>query len=770
MHPFIKRYVESNVPVTELLTSENKPLEPTLECMLLLKQSKNNNSLIEIASGKALTLDLKSVDPSLAVLFFLTWIGAEKHYNSNNKEFINYLSRKAIDLFDKDTPPVLKAQCNLSFYPNRNKRICYFKKILNKNTDLPRWSSLYESYILTIAQSGMGKDLEDFFDNSSKNKLLILDEQSLLRYQFLNSIETGDIKKASFLYIKLKKIKITHKLINLQINLFFDILQLFNKQVEVNHMAFPDDLMVQTDYNALQANHYLLEGDLKESLSWARKSHKGLIHTVSGFLSYTLIRAELANNRAEAALRLLNTNRENMTHYLDDFFFARIELLNGNRDKAALHFAKVYKACQYYGAQGRLDFELDLALELSSSDVRFLTEAAMSLSKNKIKEFEKKEQLKHSDKPNANILLNSNKGVERLIGNSVSLIEIKDSIKKYAKFDVPILITGETGVGKEVVSRAIHEESNHKDEPFLAINCGAISEPLLQSELFGHMSGSFTGASKNHMGIFEAAGKGTVFLDEIGAISHKLQIALLRVLEAKEIRPIGSTKAKPYHCRILAATNAVLEKLVDEDLFRMDLLYRLKRLEINLPPLRERPKDILTLAELFLCDGRSDGQIPQLSPELQEVFINHSWPGNIRQLKSEIERMRLMNSEKLYYEAIDCTLLGKEKTNKILEKDRGALPAEPLIPEVKLAVAQSKIDFRPFLSSGKSPFRRLEKLRNFFQEYKSLTRSEASKMLEVSLKTAGLDLKFLCEEDFIIKIKPSASTRTHYFTLAKHSS
>jgi transcriptional regulator with PAS, ATPase and Fis domain len=198
-----------------------------------------------------------------------------------------------------------------------------------------------------------------------------------------------------------------------------------------------------------------------------------------------------------------------------------------------------------------------------------------------------------------------------------------------------VLIVGETGTGKELVARALHEESERAAEPFLAVNCGAISESLLESELFGHESGAFTGARRAHRGLFEAAGRGTLLLDEIGDTSPRLQVALLRVLETGEVRPVGSSTSRKVRCRVLAATNADLTGMVGEGRFRKDLYFRLDRIAIRIPPLRERGEDILSLADHFLSEDRHDGHRPTMSEALKAALLAHQWSGNVRELRGE---------------------------------------------------------------------------------------------------------------------------------------
>jgi transcriptional regulator with PAS, ATPase and Fis domain len=207
-----------------------------------------------------------------------------------------------------------------------------------------------------------------------------------------------------------------------------------------------------------------------------------------------------------------------------------------------------------------------------------------------------------------------------------------------------VLVYGESGTGKELVARAIHDRSPRKDKAFLAINCAAIPEALIESELFGHEKGSFTGASSRELGIFEAAEGGTVFLDEIGEMNISLQAKLLRAIQEKEIRRVGGKVNLPVDVRIVAATNKDLEIEIKRGTFREDLFYRLNVIRINLPPLRERGGDIATLADFFVKKYAAATGMPVqgLSKPALKLLLNYSWPGNVRQLESFIERGVLM--------------------------------------------------------------------------------------------------------------------------------
>lgn len=227
---------------------------------------------------------------------------------------------------------------------------------------------------------------------------------------------------------------------------------------------------------------------------------------------------------------------------------------------------------------------------------------------------------------------------EGMVGRSNAMRNVFHLIHKTAPSDLTVLITGETGTGKELVARAIHARSGRKAGPFVAVNCTALTEQLLDSELFGHVKGAFTGAQCDRKGLFETADGGTLFLDEIGDTTHALQAKLLRVLEQGEIVPVGSSRKKHVNVRVLAATNQDLREAVREKRFREDLYHRLNVVHITLPPLRERPKDVELLIEHFLREfSPSLGEPVLLTEGARRALLRCSWPGNVRQLRHVLE-------------------------------------------------------------------------------------------------------------------------------------
>ena len=228
---------------------------------------------------------------------------------------------------------------------------------------------------------------------------------------------------------------------------------------------------------------------------------------------------------------------------------------------------------------------------------------------------------------------------EGIIAKSAKMLKIIELIKTIAPTNATVLITGETGTGKEVIARAIHHQSPRRNKPFIATSCAALPESLLESELFGHEKGSFTGAVGRKKGKFEAGDKGTLFLDEIGEINANTQVHLLRALEEKKITRVGGNDEIDVDVRVIAATNRNLKSMVEQGKFREDLYYRLKVVTISLPPLKYRKEDILPLAEYFLKKYAKDNNKEDMtfSPDVVEFMLNYSWPGNVRELENMIE-------------------------------------------------------------------------------------------------------------------------------------
>ncbi len=235
--------------------------------------------------------------------------------------------------------------------------------------------------------------------------------------------------------------------------------------------------------------------------------------------------------------------------------------------------------------------------------------------------------------------------VRNIVGKSPALREVFELIERLAPSTSSVLITGESGTGKEVIARAIHESSPRKDKSFVAVNCTAIPDSLMESELFGYMKGSFTGANADKHGLFEEAEGGTIFLDEIGDMDIALQAKMLRVLQERTIRPIGSNQNRAIDVRILAATHKDLKKAIANGTFREDLYYRLAVIPVMIPPLRHRPEDIPLLAKHFLnkYSLMNGGRVHGFTPEAMQKLMNLPWPGNVRELENLVERLVVLS-------------------------------------------------------------------------------------------------------------------------------
>ena len=234
-----------------------------------------------------------------------------------------------------------------------------------------------------------------------------------------------------------------------------------------------------------------------------------------------------------------------------------------------------------------------------------------------------------------------------IVGQSPPMHHIYDLVEKVAPANSPVLILGESGTGKELIARAIHYNSPRKDSPFVKVNCAALAEGVLESELFGHEKGAFTGAIRRKPGRFEIAGSGTIFLDEISEISLSTQVKLLRVLQEKEFERVGGTETLKMKARLVAASNQNLEVLISEKKFRKDLYYRLNVVSLHLPPLRERSEDIPLLVHHFIkkYNQESGKKVQGITPEAMKFLINYTWPGNIRELENVIERAIVLTSQ-----------------------------------------------------------------------------------------------------------------------------
>lgn len=772
-NPTVDRYVTTDLPLQTILrraTSLKSPLASSL--LALLDGLAGRAPSTEVLKAARAT-SFQGSDPELMVLFLSSW--AELSCRTGNTPEAEQLLRRARLLFSATTHPEIRATCMAAegiladTTGNKVKREQILRETLNVvPSHSPRRKYHVWEFALCLAQQGRATECRSDLREISWQCTENFPDTRIHIVYLVDAVETGRLKEASELMPQIAKDLHQVKDIARVPWRYEALLRLMQSCTDPSWS--PESLRSSPPGvpNWLKVLHSLLLKSPGDALKLARLEAGRLMGSIfgSGFDSFNLIRAELSAGRWEAARHLLKMrhSRGNL-HYIDDFFLARVELLGRKKKTAAACFAALLNSVERYQAGGRLDFEVRLSCDLSTNEIVGLSRSAEKLAKTRASSppspiSEETESENEILKPDA------------IVGRSTAILEIRDTIIRFADLDAPILVTGETGTGKELVARTIHAASRRRTRSFVAVNCGSITDTLLESELFGHERGAFTGADRLNRGLFEEAGTGTIFLDEIGDISPHLQTALLRVLETGEIRSVGSTKTRQSRCRILAATNSPLRQLAEQGRFRMDLLYRLERLCIHIPPLRERPDDSIMLARHFLDAGRPVGTHATMSSTLREAMRSYSWPGNVRELKNVIERMRLLHSDKLSYEADDLDIA----THSV------HIPAapQPFIPssdEPAMRTAASRKRAEPtgvnedrLLKHGRSPMRRLQRLRKLFEKHHELTRNEIISILDVSPNTATKDLRSLCDEGYIERIEPSASSRSFYFSLKKRDS
>jgi DNA-binding NtrC family response regulator len=297
-----------------------------------------------------------------------------------------------------------------------------------------------------------------------------------------------------------------------------------------------------------------------------------------------------------------------------------------------------------------------------------------------------------------------------MIGSSPPMVAIYNTVAKVADTDATVIIEGETGTGKELVARMIHRFSRRASQPFVPVDCASIAPSLLESELFGAMRGAFTGADRDRMGVFEAANRGTVFLDEIGDIELNFQLKLLRFLQEREIRPVGSSRPREVDVRVVAATNRDLQRMVDEGKFREDLWFRLNVVRIVMPPLCERRSDIQLLVQFFLnkYNSRYNRSVKLIDSGLR-ALQNYTWPGNVRQLQHVIERLTIL-ADRVDGETVEDALTAMESRDKPVETLADA--EEDQIRRVLSATGGNKSKAAQILGiERKTLYRKLERMK-----------------------------------------------------------
>jgi len=323
---------------------------------------------------------------------------------------------------------------------------------------------------------------------------------------------------------------------------------------------------------------------------------------------------------------------------------------------------------------------------------------------------------------------------ENIIGKSGRITEVFDTIRKIADSPSTAMITGESGTGKELVARAIHFNSLRRDKPFVSVNCGAIPEGLMESELFGHLRGSFTGAVSNKVGLFTAAESGTLFLDEITEIPPLLQVKLLRAIQTREIRRVGDTKDLKTDVRLIAASNRDLEGAVQEGILREDLFYRLNVIPIQLPPLRDRREDIPLLVAHFLQKFAKElgKDVRGVTPEAMAVLERHHWPGNIRELENVLERAIVLGAGDML--AVDALPESVRRERPVKGLESVDIPEEGLDLEATLDSIEGRYLQRALDRTGGVQTKAAELLKMTFRQFRYKLQKH-----QMMRKTAGAD-------------------------------
>ncbi len=763
--------------LAEILEEFPEPRGPILEAMLLLRQCRRDMETRPQedhwfrAFRAAESISADGQDPDLYAMFLANWAAASMLAGRNAE--VAAMLKQARSVIGRETPPevvvlVMETEGVLAGMmgdkARREEISLACLEMLAPGS--PSFSKMLISHAFFLGQLGRESEIDSRLDGVTPRQR---PQATLAR--FFQAVETGNATEALRLHAALRVKELSESVMGRNISSYKEMLDLMLGRWMRRALPAPAEGEVS---GWLLIVDHLLFGRPEQALELARADAAEYPHIpVAGIgpNSFNLLRAELANGNAQAARRLIERRHAaGNRRYLDDLFLARIGLLDGNEPAAARHFAALLDSCDRYRAHGRMDLELRMACELSPGELARLGAMAGEVRA-------RRSRSSASLPPDAVVREASSVGAGRYLGPSRAAAEVRDQVLRFAPLDAPVLVTGETGTGKELVARALHEEGPRRTEPFLAVNCGAITESLLESELFGHERGAFTGASRARRGLFEEAGRGTLLLDEIGEIPSRLQAALLRVLETGEVRPVGSSRPRKAACRVVAATNADLEALSARGLFRADLLFRLHRLAVRIAPLRERREDVLPLAEHFLADGRRDGRRAVLSAELRDELQRRPWPGNVRELRNLVERMRLLGSDKLAYgvgdleparassgssaESAQAMPAGAGPEPEVAARESGA----PRASGEDRAPLRDDAAIRRYLDDQGTSLRRLERLRELFRRYRRLNRKEVARILGVSPVTATRDLRSLCREGFIEKVMPSASARTHHFAL-----
>lgn len=757
MHPFIENFLKSPLAPNSIFEenlSKDKLVEATIINIKNILKSKeyDNPTCLELIENSL----LEGHEDSDIFIMFISY-SIVLFSNRRQNEFIQKFISIGENLIPSNINPEILvwfyqacAFGKWSLYENRGEKLYQekAKKLVDRNS--PKYKTLLTNYSGMLARYGMLNDLEP------------------LDKEMLNSKEFTDLYKDAYIY----EINMVNCIMQGDYIKGLDFLSAFQKLAD-----FKKDWRFEhatTILNILSGNRdlsfYSTEEDGRAVANifedfyenrWDTISKKimfiknlSIKHILYFIVKYLPLHYELSIRHSGMCKYILQENKKiGQEHFMDDLFYSRIALIENKRNEAIFYFQRLIINVKKYGFEPRLKFELQFAKELSASDLFYLIDKSSELK-------EKNIILEPINAPNEV----EKKGLDLIVGKSNLIIKTKKLIRKYSIIHEPVLVTGETGTGKELVAKALHDLGPNASDPFLAINCGTLSDTLLQSELFGYVAGAFTGAQKAKKGIFEAAGNGTVFLDEFEDVSPKMQSSLLRVLESNEIRLLGDVNSKKINCKIIIATNKPLKELVGSKSFREDLYFRLARFEIKLPSLKERQEDIPELIHHFLFSPNQNNFTPELSNELLEKLSSYSWPGNIRELRNAIDKMRVLYSDLKRYgvEEFDFEQLEDFATIKLPPINT---PPKNNPLSIKSIDLSAKDRIEKIMNRGSKASEHLPFLKELFLEYKNITRSQVMEILNLSPFNTATALKALCDEGFIIKITPTKSTKSHYYQI-----
>jgi len=543
------------------------------------------------------------------------------------------------------------------------------------------------------------------------------------------------------------------------------------------------DRVTPFQYEMRQGLEASLRGDFAAARAHLQRSMAapGLRPRDVNHAAWTLAAMELNDRRPRAARKILEVIDPGEAIPLYAMEWARLHWQEGNLARAAEHFRRVLE-------QGAMERIINVAVdvhELTAHELGMLWRLAIIPC-----EAREARALAGLDPDGAAGGQSGREGSAprprpasprrragreaALVGSSPAMSRIRSEIARFAPLDETVLVTGETGTGKELAARLLHDSGPRGKEAFLAVNCAAISDTLLESELFGHVRGAFTGAVRDHDGLLVAAGRGTLLFDEIDSMSPRVQGSLLRVLEERRVRPVGGSRDREFHARVVAAGSSALAEKVRSGEFRSDLYYRLARLELAMPALRDRPGDIPELARHFLEEHCDAGEVV-LGGDLLAELARRDWPGNVRELRNEIQRLVLMAGDRrvlgagLLRAATEPVAAAARPSGRNRTESTAAGAGTATTPSAAPAsVAAATV--QGALSARKVPRRdRPGLLRELFSAHRELSRGDVAHLLPCAPATAAKLLDALEAEGLVRRVDPTPSPRTSYYTLKENA-